>query len=243
MLGPLAASAGAEPTPKEWRPDVERAKRYAADRTGEVSFAVVDPGGRTRDVRGGRRAPMASTVKVMLLAAYLRQGSVRDRALHEDDRDLLGPMIRRSDNAAATRVTNIVGEGAIRRLAHDARMRQFRYDSAWGECRSSASDQARFMHGFEDYLPNRHQGYARILLGSIVPSQRWGIARARPRGWKLFFKGGWGIADNVNHQIGFLDRRDARVSIAILTRGNPSQGYGEHTLEGVASRLLRGLPR
>jgi hypothetical protein len=229
--------------PEPWRPDVERARDYARQRTGDVRFAIVDPEGRRRDLHGGRGAPMASTAKVMLLAAYLRQGSVRDRSLHESDRGLLGPMIRRSDNAAATRVRDIVGERAIRRLAHDADMRRFRYSPSWGHCRTSAADQASFMYRFEDYLPDRHEGYARNLLASIVPSQRWGVARARPRGWKLYFKGGWGIGANVNHQIAFLQRGDRRVALAILTESSSSRGYGEHTLEGVARRLLRGLPR
>jgi Beta-lactamase enzyme family len=229
--------------PDVWRPDVLRAREYARRRTGDVRFAIVDPERKMRDFHGGRTAPMASTVKVMLLAAYLRQGSVRDRSLRESDRDLLGPMIRRSDNGAATRVRDIVGEGAIRRLAHDAHMRQFRYSSSWGNCRTGAADQASFMYRFEDYLPDRHEGYARNLLASIVPSQRWGVARARPKGWKLYFKGGWGIGANVNHQIAFLQRGERRVALAILTESSPSQGYGEHTLEGVAKRLLRGLQR
>jgi hypothetical protein len=239
--GGLAKASAAEPD--GWRPDVERARRYAKQRTGDVRFAIVDPKGKAYDFHGGRTAPMASTVKVMLLAAYLRQGSVRDRSLHARDRDLLGPMIRRSDNAAATRVRDIVGEGAIRRVARDARMRHFRYSSTWGLCRTSASDQASFMYRFEDTIPDRHEGYARNLLASIVSSQRWGVAQARPKGWKLYFKGGWGIGANVNHQIAFLKRHDQRVALAILTESNPSHSYGIHTLEGVASRLLRGLPR
>ena len=186
---------------------------------------------------------MASTVKVMLLAAYLRRGSVRDRSLHQRDRELLGPMIRRSDNAAATRVRNIVGKASIQRLARDAHMRQFGYDRRWGRCRTSASDQASFMYRFEDTIPARHEGYARTLLASIVRSQRWGIDRARPRGWRLFFKGGWGIRMNVNHQVAFLQRRGNRVGLAILTEGSPNHRYGKRTLEGVASRLLHGLPR
>jgi len=29
-------------------------------------------------------------------------------------------------------------------------------------------------------------------------------------------------------------------AMAVLTRGDPSMGYGEETLEGVAARLIRG---
>jgi hypothetical protein len=240
LAGPAAAAA--EP-PDQWRPDVKRARQYSKQRTGDVRFAVIAPSGKRYDFHGGRTAPMASTVKVMLLAAYLRQPSVRAQRLHEQDRDLLGPMIRRSDNGAATRVRDLVGEAAIRRVARDAHMRHFRYNQSWGLCRTSASDQAGFMYRFEETIPDRHEGYARNLLASIVPSQRWGVARARPGGWNLFFKGGWGIGDPVNHQIAFLQRHDSRVALAILTEGSPTHAYGKKTLEGVASRLLRGLPR
>lgn len=237
----LARARAAEPG--EWRPDVKRARQYAKRRSGDVRFSIVDLEGKARDFHGGRTAPMASTVKVILLAAYLRQGSVRDRALHERDRKLLGPMIRRSDNNAAARVRDIVGEGAIRRVARDARMHHFRYSGTWGLCRTSASDQASFMYRFEETIPDRHEGYAKHLLASVVSAQRWGVARARPKGWKLFFKGGWGIADNVNHQVAFLQRRGNRVALAILTEGSPGHEYGRKTLGGVASRLLRGLHR
>jgi len=240
---PDAAASTRAPV-DSWRPDVDRARKYARRRGGDVRFAIVDPSGRFRDFHGGRTAPMASTVKVMLLAAYLRRPSVRKRNLRRDERKLLGPMIRRSDNAAATRVRDIVGEGAIRRVARDARMRHFRYSDSWGLCRSSAGDQARFMYRFDATIPARHEGYARNLLRSVVPSQRWGVARARPKGWKLFFKGGWGIADGtVDHQVAFLRRREASVGLAILSESNPGHEYGKRTLRGVAKRLLRGLGR
>jgi hypothetical protein len=32
------------------------------------------------------------------------------------------------------------------------------YSSTWGECRSSASDQASFMYRFEEMIPTRHEG-------------------------------------------------------------------------------------
>ena len=74
-------------------------------------------------------------------------------------------------------------------LLRDGRMRHFRYSSTWGLSRASAADGASLMSRFEDIVPRRHEGYAKHLLASIVSSQRWGVARARPRGWRLFFKG------------------------------------------------------
>jgi hypothetical protein len=227
-----------------WQPHVHRAEQYANRRAGEISFAVIDLDGRMRTFHAGDTAPAASVFKVMLLATYLRQPSVRDRRLHPDDRHLLGPMIRRSDSAAATRVRDIVGRDAIEHLAHDARMRDFRYDQVWGLSRTSARDQARFMYRLGRYIPKRHRGYARRLLSSIVPSQRWGIGRVRPKGWKLFFKGGWASGTGrVDHQVAFLTDHRHRIALAILTEFDPSHSYGKQTLKGVAGRLLHGLPR
>jgi len=75
-----------------------------------------------------------------------------------------------------------------------------------------------------------------------VPPQRWGIARARPRGWALYFKGGWGSGSGaVDHQVALLRRGGRRLSLAIMTTGSPSHAYATETLRGVAARLLRGL--
>jgi hypothetical protein len=69
----------------------------------------------------------------------------------------------------------------------------------------------------------------------------------RPRHWRLYFKGGWGIADDgigaVNHQVAFLERGRCRIALAILTEHNPSPADGTETLRGVARRLLRGIER
>jgi len=246
LLGGLGAAAvvGAQAgKPRlDWRPHFAFANRYIKHRAGSVSYGVVNTNGFYHGHRGGRTVPMASTFKVMLLATYLRKA--RHRHLRHSDRRLLAPMIRRSDNIAATRVRDLVGRHAIERLARDAHMRHFHYDQVWGLSRTSASDQARFMYRFDRYVPKRHDGYARHLLASIVPSQRWGIAKVPLHGWRLHFKGGWGIGNgSVDHQVAFLDRRGYRIAVAIMTTSDPGHGYGKQTLKGVARRLLWGLPR
>lgn len=230
-------------TAQAWTPHVARAAKWANARQGSVTFAV-----RTEQRLWGRRldrqVPSASVFKAMLLVTYLRRSSVRHRALTEDDRALLRPMIRRSDNVAATRVRDIVGRKAVVRLARAAHMRHFHYDSVWGLSRTCAKDQARFMYRFDHYVPRRHRHYARHLLARIVPSQRWGIGKVALHGWRLHFKGGWGIGSGaVDHQVAFLDKRGYRIAVAILTTGNPSHSYGKATLKGVARRLLWNLPR
>jgi hypothetical protein len=176
----------------------------------------------------------------MLLAAFLRMRA--DRGISAGDRALLGPMIRRSDSVAATRVRDIVGRRRIMRLARVTGMRDFRYAEVWGLSRTSPRDQARFMYRLDNYIPGRHRPYAFHLLSHIVRSQRWGIGRVAPRGWRLFFKGGWGSGSGrVDHQVALLERGGHRVSVAIFTQFDGSHRYGKRTLRGVAARLLRGL--
>lgn len=228
---------------QSWPPRIERAAEYAEERQGSISFAVVGEQGKMYGYRRRRVVPAASVIKAMFLVAYLRQPSVRDRALRDGDRALLGPMIRRSDNTAATRVADQVGAERMRRLGRIARMHRFTYTRPWGLSGITAADQARFLFRLERYIPRRHEDYARYLLSHIVERQRWGIGRVDLGRWKLFFKGGWGSGTGrVDHQVAFLQQRDGRrIAVAIMTEYSPSHAYGKRTLRGVARRLLRNL--
>ena len=233
-LAPVAAAA-------PWAPDVRGARAYAAQRSGQVSFAVRTPGA-VYGHRGYRTVRSASVVKAMLLVAYLNRAGVRNRPLRAADRALLSPMIRRSDNTAASRVRDVVGYGSLYRLARRAGMRRFAAGGSWGATRVCAADQARLFLNIDRYVVARHRATALELLGSIVPSQRWGIARVAPQSWALHFKGGWGDGrGDVDHQVALLRRGRGRISVAILTTSNPSHRYGKETLRGVARRLLHGL--
>jgi hypothetical protein len=239
MLAALASPATA--AAQRWQPDVAGAAAWAAQRQGPVTFAV-----RTHDRLYGRgldrQVPTASVLKAMLMTAYLRRATVRDRPLAAGDRALLRPMIRRSDNVTATRVRDIVGNGALVRLARRSGMTHFAVNPVWGLSLTTARDQTQFFLRLEELLPQRHRGYALRLLRNIVPSQRWGMGQTIPDGWTLHFKGGWGSGTGaVDHQVGLLRRGDDRVAIAVMTAGNPSHAYGKATLEGVSRRLLRGL--
>jgi hypothetical protein len=209
---------------------VHEARQYAQDRAGAISFGV------------RRSVPSASVVKAMLLVAYLREPDVRGRRLRAAERALLGPMVRWSDDAAASQICNIVGTDGLARLARRAHMRHFHATRPWGLSTIDVADQTRFFLQIDRLVPARHRRYAMGLLGSIVPAQRWGIARVRPRGWALYFKGGWGSGTGwADHQVALLRRGRRRLSVAILITSSPSHAYGNETLRGLAARLLRGL--
>lgn len=239
----LVLPAPAAAADLDWHPRIGQAINFAKGRQGSVRIAVVDDKGRFYGWRHRRKTPMASVLKVMLMTAYLRLPSVRDRALRAKDRNLLEPMIRWSDNATASRVRDIVGGWRLEALANRAGMRDFSFHySPWGLSETSASDQARFMFRLERWIPKRHEGYARRLLRTIVSSQRWGIPPEVPGGWRIFFKGGWGSGTGwVTHQVAFLKRNEHRIAVAILVRNSPNHAYGTRTIRGVARRLLQGL--
>jgi len=231
------------PLEQLWHPDMQAARAYARSRRGDIAFAV-----RTDVTFHGYRAShqewSASVLKAMLLVAYLNRPSVRDRDLRAADRALLSPMITRSDNDAATAVDHIVGDAGLARLAHRVGMRRFvPVPFPWGESRITAADQTRFFLHIDRFVPPRHRAYALHLLASITPSQRWGIGRVAPRGWRLYFKGGWGSGTGlIDHQVALLTRGCARVSVAVLTMDDGTHAYGKATLAGLFRRLLKGLP-
>jgi hypothetical protein len=236
----VATPAAGGPT---WEERVESAAAYAGTRAGVVYFAATGEAGRLRGLHPRRAAPSASVLKAMLLVAYLRRDSVRGRALTAADRSLLRPMIRRSANEPANRIIGIVGRGGVNRVARRACMRRFvLHLPIWGHSEITARDQARFFRRIDSHVPKRHRAYALWLLASVIPSQRWGIPRVTPDGWRIHFKGGWGSGTGrVTHQVALLRRGDTRISLAVLTQFNPTQAYGERTIRGVAARLLRGL--
>ncbi len=245
LLGPVLALAVAGAPAgayAAWKPDVKAALAYAHTRKGEVSFAV-----RTEAHLWGYRRTAgvhsASVVKALFLVAYLDDPRVRGRRLRAADHRLIDPMIRRSDNAAASRVLAYVGPARVAATARRVGMRRFRLDRVvWGHSRIDASEQTRFFLHYEAHVVARHRATALHLLRTVVPSQRWGVARVRPDGWRLYFKGGWGSGSGlVDHQVALLRAGADRVAVAVLTTANPDHEYAKQTLRAMFARLLRGL--
>jgi hypothetical protein len=226
-----------------WRPKLAPAIGYARRRRGDVAFAV-RTAGAFYGYRPDHREWSASVLKAMLLVAYLDRPSVAGRALSAYERSLLYPMITRSDNDAADAVDTIVGAGGLRALAARVGMTGFEpAEPVWGESQITARDQTRFFLHIDSYVVPRHRAYAMSLLASIVPSQRWGVGEVAPKGWKLYFKGGWGSGTGlIDNQVALLTRGCARVSIAVLSMHDGSHAYGKQTLKALFRKLLAGLP-
>lgn len=244
LAAPAAASGpadiAADPV-ERWRPRLEQARAFAATRAGTISFAVRTERHLYRS-DAYRSFRSASVVKAMLMVAYLNHESVRSRPLTKADRSLLEPMVRWSNNLAASHVRNFVGNGALLHLAGRVGMGRFAVAPSWGDSQITAAGQTKFFLRIDRYAVRRHRRTALRLLATIVPHQRWGIGRVRPPAWDLYFKGGWGDGSGaVDHQVALLRHGERRIAVAIMTADNPSHAYGKQTLEGIARRLLDGL--
>jgi hypothetical protein len=232
------AAPAAAPVAVPDRADVRAARAYVGTRAGAVSWAVIDTRGRMHRGAGAtRRFASASVSKSMLLVAALR--TLRGRPVPPGLHRWLRPMIRESGNRSAGVVHRRVGDAGLRDVARAARLRSLRLNGTWSEVAVTAPDVARFFLRADRLVPPRHRPYARDLLEHIVPRQSWGVPRvARPRGWRVLFKGGW--RRKLVHQGALAERDGRRVALAVLTDANPSQAYGRATVEGIARRLLPG---
>jgi hypothetical protein len=238
-----AAAVGLARPPSPAYPSSSRvraATRFLRARAGRKAFAVIDDRGHLRGYRVHSRFHSASTVKSMLLVAYLRKLGAEHRALDATSKGLLYPMIHSSDNDAASSVLAIVGEQALDRLARDARMTDYEPAGAtWGFTEVSAADLARFFYRQNAMIPPRFRDYARWLLSTIEASESWGIPSvARPE-FTVYFKGGWlPEVEGLVNQVARLQRPGITFSLAVLSTHDPSMEYGEQTISGVTERLL-----
>jgi beta-lactamase class A len=216
---------------------------YLNERAGRTSLAVIDSRGDLAGVRLHERFQSASVVKVMFLVAFLQRLNADRRAVSALDNSLLYPMIHVSDNEAASAVLARVGASAVARVAREAGMDDYSPGVGWwAYTHTSAADQARLMIELERLVPRQFHAYARGLLEGIEPSQSWGIPPvARPL-WQVFFKTGALPSEGLFNEVARLERPGITFSVAVFTTADPSMGYGEETISGVAARLLARAP-
>jgi hypothetical protein len=227
------------------RAALERARAYAARRSGLVSIAVIDPVAGLRGLRPRLGYSSASVAKALLLAAELWRLRSERAPLDAETRSLLEPMITYSDNDAADAIYARVGDQGLADVARRAGMRDFETSGYWGGAQITAADVARFFFRLRRNLAQPHRRYGKRLLASIVRSQRWGIPAGAGHSWRTWFKGGWRPADlgQLAHQGALLRHRGGqRLAIAVLSDAQLSQTYAFEGMEGVARRLLSRPP-
>jgi hypothetical protein len=220
---------------------IDSARRFAASREGNVSFALLGGGGQITGLGVNEQYESASLVKAMILVAFLRDLAAGDREPTDLELTRMGDMIRTSDNFSATEVYGWLSPGAMDDLAAEAGMRSFESNEFWGNCVVTAADQVRFFLSLDRLLPAAYRDFARDLLENIAPFHAWGIPEAARPDWRVMFKGGWrpdSDSGEIVHQAALLERGSDKLALAVLSDEDPSETYGHDTIRGIAERLL-----
>lgn len=246
---PLSAqrSAQAQTTAAASLPFEAELRTYLNSRPGAVGVAVRLPGtGKSWTyTKTSSRNVTASIVKVQIMAAVMMNAQNAGRSLTSWEKSQMSPMIRNSDNNAATALFNhIGGRTGLDRAASRLGMTATTADpyNHWGLTSTTAADQAKLMEHFarpSARLNSTNRSYGLSLMRNINSSQRWGVSAGPPSG-RVALKNGWLPRTDGWHvnSIGWSDYGDADYTIGVLTHHNPGTMNTQiATIEGV-SRIV-----
>jgi Beta-lactamase enzyme family len=198
---------------------------------------------------------MASVSKVAIMVTVMDRAIQQGRDLTDRERGLLEPMITVSDNDAATALWADLGGGetvdsylASIGLTHI----QANPKDYWGASLAPPREVALLLAdlGRGQILDEPMRSTAVDLLTRVEPGQRWGVTAGIPDqpppgtvigikdGWYQTAYGWWWV-----NSAGVIVPSDAHpaYAIAVLTKHQPSFGYGVETIEGIAARIHAAL--
>ncbi|RRR96830.1 serine hydrolase [Glycomyces terrestris] len=251
----LASNAAAETSAADaLRADLEaqlkdRLDEYLASTGTQISPSVVIERCGTRlEYNTAQRHITASIVKVeIMLMLFEHYGTVA--AIPADHRALLDRMIRESHNASTTTLYNFLG-GVNALVAAHARygLQNTTPDAQgrWGVGWSSAPDQMIItrLALYEGLLDDEQLALSRQLMGTIVPSQAWGVSAAAADDETVWLKNGWDVESQLGglwvvNSMGVIggDGPDP-VDLVVLSSGAVNDTEGIPVVEEVA-RIAR----
>ncbi|MFC4560661.1 serine hydrolase [Nocardiopsis mangrovi] len=217
-----------------------------------VAVSVQELGsGTTFDYHAGQRFVTASAVKVDLLVLLMLKAQDEHRALTADERDLLAPMIRSSDNDAAAEVYDRIGgaegyrEGAARLGLTTTRPGD---DDHWGKTETTVADRLRVLRTVftvDSPLSQEHRAYAVELMGTVDRDQAWGVSAAGDpdrsevkNGWvsRSADKGKWAV-----NSTGHIVHNERFYLVAVLSDHHRDEATGIKQVERSATTAVDGL--
>ncbi|HVB91049.1 MAG TPA: serine hydrolase [Acidimicrobiales bacterium] len=230
---------------------------FLAQREGSVTAALHDAEtGQTWFLNPGQVQVTASIVKVDIMATAFEEAAQQGQPVPPAEQDLMYPMIEVSDNNAATALWNDVGGPS----AIASYNRNFELDattlstkpttpdvSGWAFSTTSAADQLKVVGAFAFHnavLSDGARSFGLSLMEHIDPAQAWGIPADAPPGVTVALKTGNYPLTPTDYQVnsvGYLSGADQSYVYAILTTGNPDEGYGISTINSLATAMYDAL--
>ena len=252
-------SSKASPTPTgpspEERAKADRAKRVAQlnaalkklDGTSpEFSVAVLDKKtGQQYAYRGTEKYDTASIVKAQILACMLLHDQDAGHDPTSGEMALAKPMIRLSDNNAATSLFQHVGaRSGVTKCNKRLGLSQTAVNSSWGLTRTTADDQIRLLSELVDTkgpLDSDSRKTAFTLMNTVSSEQDWGVPSIAKSGETTTVKNGWDTrsADGGLWAVNTIGRvtsddGDVNVSVAVLSHDNQSMDGGIALVQQIA---------
>ncbi len=210
----------------------------------EFSVAVLDKRtGERYDYRGTVKYDTASIVKAQILACMLLHDQDAGHDPTAAEMAWAKPMIRLSDNNAATSLFNHVGaRSGVTACNKRLGLTQTVVNGSWGLTRTTADDQVRLLSKLVDTkgpLDTESRKTAFTLMNTVSAGQRWGIPSIAHSGETTTVKNGWDTrsADGglwAINTIGRVTSEDTNVSVAVLSHDNRSMSAGVSLVEKVA---------
>ncbi len=226
-------------------------RRYLSHRAGDITACAYDVDSHTLYVyRPDVRETTASIMKVDILATLLHQAQSNGGLLGTPQGALAEEMIEDSDNDDAQDLWDEEGgSAAVGDFDDDAHMDETapNPDGYWGLSTTTARDQVALLQHV--LLPNAlldpvSRGYEHRLMLDVTPSQRWGVSAGVGPGAHVALKNGWlplAQGDWQVNSIGAVVGSGRHYFIAVLTTGDPTEGYGIRTIEHISAAAWHAL--
>ncbi|ROO83113.1 beta-lactamase class A [Actinocorallia herbida] len=227
-------------------------KAYLADRASAAGIMAVDRvTGQSYAFRADDEFVTASVAKLDIAMTLLLRHQKADDALTDYERDDLKIMIRNSDNEAADR--SFVRAGSATGV--NAADRRFGLEDTtaidascldllcWSLTTTTPADRVRLLeHLFTGPLDEENRGFVLAQMNAVQEDQRWGLEAGALDGDGLYVKNGWmthardGERWAVN-SVGRIEGHGHDLLIAVMTKHNPSHGYGIETAEHLVAKV------
>ena len=192
--------------------------------------------------------PTASVVKAGIAIAAMEDITAQ-RYSYSSVLPIMRPMLRVSDNTAATTMYRKTGRAAmIRRLAKHYRLSTTQPASSWGVTTTTALDQAHLLQRAvvrpNRYISVTNQQRLLTLMRGVTPAQRWGAGYGLPKGWKVAVKNGWYPKGRWRvNTIGYVSDSSGRPRwvLAGFSNGWSTFGQGTRAWNALSKQVVRTL--
>jgi uncharacterized protein YraI len=227
---------------------------YAAGRNGKTCVAVYDDSSGTLYTYNGTvQIRCASIIKVGIMAAVLNKAAQEGRWLTTWEAGQIEPMIRWSDNDAATNLWNYVGPQNVIAYLQSIGMSNTGFEpglplSWWGHTLTTAKDMTLLVAKlyYQQIATPQLCAWAIHVMTQVVSSQAWGLKGGVPSGEWVAWKNGWYPESTVwrVHSIGVVKAWNGKTYVmSVLTRYDVGlgQSYGIDTIQTISSQIYQTI--